>query len=274
MSHRSPRPFRRRAVAVATMAAVGLALGAGIASAHVSVNPSTVVAGSYSKITFRVPNESAKADTVKVSVQFPLDHPFASVSVKKEPGWTAAVTTSKLAKPLSDDDNASITQAVSSITWTADASGRISLGQFAEFDLSVGPVPNVASLALTATQTYSDGTVVQWNEPTPASGEEPEHPAPVLTITPASSGSSAAGSTTAGSTTTGTSSSDPSTAATAAAAGAPATGPTVTVTATPSAAAAASSDGTARALGVVGIVVGALAVLVAAVAVRGRRTSS
>ena len=261
MSHRPPQLFRT--VAVATMAAVGLTLGAGIASAHVTVNPGSVVAGSYSKITFRVPNESAKASTVKVSVQFPMDHPFASVSVKKEPGWTAAVTTSKLAKPLSDDDNASITQAVSSVTWTADADGAIALGQFAEFDLSVGPVPDVASLALAATQTYSDGTVVQWNEPTPASGEEPEHPAPVLTITraEASGGSSVASS--SATTTSG-----------AADAAQGAAGPTVTVTATPLAAAASSSDNTARTLGVVGILVGALAVLVAAVAVRGRRASS
>lgn len=266
MSQHSPHPIRRRAIAVATMATFGLTLGAGIASAHVTVNPSTVVAGSYTKITFRVPNESAKADTVKVSVQFPMDHPFASVSVKKEPGWTAAVTTSKLAKPISDDDNASITQAVSSITWTADADGRIALGQFAEFDLSVGPVPDVASLAMNATQTYSDGTVVQWNEPTPASGEEPEHPAPTLTITPAAAsgaGSSAPSSPGGAAATSGAAAAAPAAAA-----------PTVTVTASPLAAAASDSDSTARTLGVVGIIVGALAVLVAAVAVRGRRASS
>ncbi len=267
--------FRRRAITVATMAAFGLTLGAGIASAHVSVNPSTAVAGSYTKITFRVPNESAKADTVKVSVRLPTDHPFASVSVRKEPGWTAEVITAKLATPISDDDNASITEAVSTVSWTADASGRIALGQFAEFDLSVGPVPNVASLAFDATQTYSDGSVVKWDEPTPASGEEPEHPAPVLTITPANgTGAATAGTPAAGTATTG--------GGTAASGAAPppavtvtAEPPAVTVTAEPLAAAATpGTDGTARTLGVVGIVVGALGVLVAAVAVRGRRASS
>jgi uncharacterized protein YcnI len=242
------------------MAALGLSLGAGIASAHVSVNPDTALAGSYTKITFRVPNESAKADTVKLTVQLPMDHPFASVSVKKEPGWTAAVTSSKLATPVSDDDNASITEAVSSITWTADASSRIALGQFAEFDLSVGPVPKVASLAFTAIQTYSDGSVVKWDEPTPASGEEPEHPAPVLTIT-AADGAGAAIASASG-------------AASSAAGGA---APTVTVTAAPAAAAGAAvndSDATARTLAVVGIIIGALGLLGAAVAIRGRRASS
>ena len=264
MSRHSPRSVPRRAITVATMAAFGFTLGVGIASAHVTVNPDTAVAGSYSKITFRVPNESAKADTVKVSVQFPLDHPFASVSVKKEPGWTAAVTTTKLPQPVSDDDNASITEAVSSITWTADASGRIGLGQFAEFDLSVGPVPKVASLAFDAIQTYSDGTVVKWDEAAPASGEEPEHPAPVLTITTAADQAGAASSTAGSRTAAATSG---------AAAAGPAAAPTVTVTAVPQAPAAAvsGSDGTARTLGVVGIVIGAVGVLCAAVAVRSRR---
>ena len=219
-------------LAVAALAAIGLTTGAGIASAHVSVNPNTAVAGSYTELTFRVPNESAKADTVKVTVNFPMDHPFASVSVKKQPGWTAvATTTTKLATPLSDDDNASITQAVSSITWTADAAGRIALGQFAEFDVSVGPVPKVASVMFEAIQTYSDGSVVKWDEPTPASGVEPQDPAPVLTISAAAAEPAAAA---AAASTTGT------------------------------------DDNAARVLGVVGIVVGALGVLVGAVALRSR----
>lgn len=239
---------------------MGLTLGAGIASAHVTVNPNTAVAGSYTKITFRVPNESAKADTIKPSVQFPLDHPFASVSVKKEPGWTAAVTRSKLPKPISDDDNASITDAVSIVTWTADTSGRIGLGQFAEFDLSVGPVPKVASMAFDATQTYSDGTVVKWNEPVPASGKEPEHPAPTLTIN-AAAGNAASATTSAGQASGNAS--------------ATGSGDAATVTAAPLAAApATNSDATARTLGVVGIIVGALGVLAAAVAVRRRPRST
>ena len=36
-----------------------------------------------------------------------------------------------------------------------------------------------------ATQTYSNGEEVAWIEDTPASGEEPEHPAPVLKLTAA-----------------------------------------------------------------------------------------
>lgn len=225
------------------MSVLGLAVGAGVASAHVTVNPNTAVAGSYTKLTFRVPDESAKASTVKLTVDFPLDHPFASVSIKKQPGWTAKATTSKLSTPISDDDNATITQAVSSITWTADATGKISLGEFAEFDVSVGPVPKVASLAFDATQTYDDGTVVKWDEPTPASGVEPENPAPVLTISPDAAVTAAAGS-----------------AATA----------TVTAATASAAPAAGGDDSAARTLAVIGIVLGAVGLLVGAVALRGR----
>jgi periplasmic copper chaperone A len=236
------RPNRLLTVGILT--AVGLSIGAGIASAHVTVNPNTAVAGSYTKLTFRVPNESAKASTVKLTVNFPMDHPFASVSIKKQPGWTAKATTSKLSTPISDDDNATITQAVSSITWTADASGKIALGEFAEFDVSVGPVPKVPSMAFDAIQTYDDGSVVKWDQPTPASGVEPEYPAPVLTI-------SAAAQTTPA---------NPSAAAT-----------TAAVTASQEAATSSStSDNTARILGVVGIIVGAIGLLVAALALRGR----
>ncbi|MET3808013.1 uncharacterized protein YcnI [Nakamurella sp. UYEF19] len=242
--------LRGRILAVTALAALGLTIGAGVASAHVSVNPNTATAGSYPKLTFRVPNESAKADTVKVTVNFPLDHPLASVSVKKEQGWTAVATTTKLSTPISDDDNASITQAVSSITWTADASGRIALGQFAEFDVSVGPIPKVASLSFVAVQTYSDGSVVKWDEPTPASGQEPERPAPTLTV----SGEAA----------------DDHHAATSAAAGAPSSGSAPTRVATVSAAAISTDDSAARTLGVAGIVVGALGLLVGAVALRSR----
>ncbi len=247
-----------RPVAVGLLAALGLMIGAGVASAHVTVNPGTVEAGAYTELTFRFPNESAKANTVKITVNFPMDHPFASVAIKKEPGWTAKATTSKLATPISDDDNATITQAVSSITWTASTGSTIALGEFAEFDVSVGPVPRVDAVAFRAVQTYDDGSVVNWNEPTSASGVEPEHPAPVLRIS--TGGTDAAGKSTP-----------------AAAAGTPASGAAgaITVTAAlPGAVVPTGADNPARTLGVLGILVGAVGVLIGAFALRRPRVTS
>lgn len=187
MTSNSRAPSWRRGLTVLSLVAVGLLAGAGIAVAHVSVNPSEAAAGDYTKLTFRVPNESTTAGTVALTVTIPTDHPFASVSVKEIPGWTVVPTKTTLPTPVTEGDT-TIKEAVTSITWTADAGTQISPGEFAEFDISVGPVPDVPAIAFEATQTYSDGEVVEWNEPTPASGEEPEHPTPTLTVGAAAAG--------------------------------------------------------------------------------------
>jgi uncharacterized protein YcnI len=134
-----------------------------------------------------VPNESATVGTTAVTVTIPAEHPFAFLSVKEVPGWTVTPTKTTLPTPVTEGDT-TIKEAVTSVTWTADPGTQIGPGEFGEFDISAGPVPDADSMVFTATQTYGDGTVVEWNEPTPASGEEPEHPAPTLTIGPAVEG--------------------------------------------------------------------------------------
>ena len=53
-----------------------------------------------------------------------------------------------------------VTEAVSTITWSG---GELKPGEFTEFDISVGPLPDDAdSLTFKALQTYSDGDVVRW----------------------------------------------------------------------------------------------------------------
>ena len=130
-------PPARRVLAILTLTAVGLLAGAGIASAHVTVNPSEAVAGSFTKLTFRVPNESATAATTKLEVALPTATPFASVSIKPVPGWKATPTTSKLAKPI-EAHGTQVTEAVSRITWTATSKATgIQPGEFQEFQISV-----------------------------------------------------------------------------------------------------------------------------------------
>lgn len=165
----------------ATLAA-GSVLLAAPAAAHVTVNPSSAEAGDYSKLTFRVPNESDTAGTTSVAVTFPTDTPFASVSVKPHEGWTADVARTKLPEPVKSGD-LEITEAVTKITWKAEQGVSIAPGQFDEFDVSVGPLPEGAeSVAFPAVQTYDDGKVVSWSQPVPEGGEEPELPAPTLQL--------------------------------------------------------------------------------------------
>jgi uncharacterized protein YcnI len=162
-------------------------IGAGPAFAHVTVNPKEATQGGYAKLAFRVPNEKDSASTIKLEVNIPTDAPIASVSVKPVAGWTAKSETAKLATPVKTDDG-EITEGVSKITWTAaNTATAIAPGQFQEFEISAGPLPEVDQIVFKALQTYSDGEIVRWIEE-PSGGAEPEHPAPVLKLTKAAEG--------------------------------------------------------------------------------------
>ena len=198
-----PLPHRRGlaattgGIAALALAALALLALAGPASAHVTVNPNTATQGGYAKLTFRVPTEEANASTVKLQVFFPPSEPLASVSVKPHPGWSYRVATKRLSKPVTTGSG-SVTRAVSKITWTADSpASAIKPGQFDEFDISTGPLPTASSMEFKALQTYSDGHVVRWIQST-AGGAEAEHPAPVLTLLPASATASSATTTRSG----------------------------------------------------------------------------
>jgi len=163
---------RNRTLFVAGAAAVATLVVAGPASAHVTVNPNEAPGGGYSKLTFRVPTESDTASTTKLQVVFPAKPAFASVNVKPHPGWTF-----KVAKKG---------QNVTSVTWTPEAKAdAIKPGEFDEFDISLGPLPDSGTVDFKALQTYSDGSVVRWIEIPKAGQDEPEHPAPILTLTAA-----------------------------------------------------------------------------------------
>lgn len=181
---RRPLGAAGRLAATLGTAAV-LALAAPLAaSAHVHVEPGEVTAGGWTVLTVRVPNESATAGTTSVVVDLPTDQPFTSVSTEPVPGWTAEVTRAALPEAV-EVGGATVTEAPTTVTWTAEPGVQLSDGEFQRFSMSAGPVPETDSILLPVHQGYSDGTVVDWDEPTPASGEEPEHPAPELVVTAA-----------------------------------------------------------------------------------------
>lgn len=228
---------------------------AGTASAHVSVQPQGEAAkGGYAVINFKVPNERDNASTTKLEVNFPTDHPLASVMPQPVPGWDIEVTTSKLAKPL-EMHGKKINEAVSKVTWTA-AGSKIEPGRFQQFPLSVGQLPEDADqLVFKAIQTYDNKEVVRWIEEQKDGAEEPESPAPVLKLTEATGdahgATAAAGSDSADKGDTAEGAKDEQTTASAS---------------------SSSSDTTARVLGVVGIVIGVAGVAFGFLAGR-RRTA-
>ncbi|WP_239330992.1 YcnI family protein [Frankia sp. CiP3] len=232
-----------RGAAVLGAALTGVIAFALPASAHVSVQPTTAVTGTDATLTFQVPTERDDAATTKIDVQFPADAPIASVLVENIPGWTHEIRKTKLDKPITTDDGA-VSEGVSEIIWTASsADTAIKPGEFAQFVISAGPLPDKAgTLAFKTLQTYSDGQVVRWIDVAQPGQAEPEHPAPTLTITAASADSTDAhgGSGTA-----------------AAAGTAPNnTGATSGATAQTASRSADSSDGTARGLGIAGLIAG------------------
>ncbi|MEU9474242.1 YcnI family protein [Streptomyces sp. NPDC048191] len=189
------RNVSRRAVsrrAVSRVAAAGAVAGTAVlalsvpAFAHVTVQPEGAAAkGGYAVVDFKVPNERDNASTTEVEVDFPADHPLASVMAEPVPGWNVKITKSKPAKPLTVHGE-KIDEAVTKVTWTAADGKGIRPGYFQKFPLSLGALPeNTDQLVFKALQTYSDKEVVRWIEVPQAGQDEPENPAPVLQLSAA-----------------------------------------------------------------------------------------
>lgn len=161
-------------------------LGALPASAHVTVHSDDPVRGaSDAAVMFRVPDEESHAATVKVQVFFPTDHPLLDVLVAPHSGWRFRARTAKLAHPVTTDDG-QVTEAVSEVTWTADSTlSGLRPGEADDFVVIAGQLPDVSSVTFRVLQTYSDGHVVKWIVSQAPGATEPEFPAPVLHLSPA-----------------------------------------------------------------------------------------
>jgi periplasmic copper chaperone A len=185
----------RRLVTAGVLGAALAGLAAAPALAHVSVVTTDATQGGIGVITFRVPTESESASTTKVTVQLPPDQPLASVSVRPLPGWTHKETTAKLPTPITNDDGEQVSEAVSTVEWTAASpADAIKPGEYGEFSIDAGPLPKAPTITFKAIQTYSDGSQVAWIEESNG-GTEPDHPAPVLTLLPAAGPEGGSGAT-------------------------------------------------------------------------------
>ena len=157
-----------KTIALTASLILGSWLTAATAGAHVHVDSDHPVRGDIALVTFQVPNESEKGSpTTKVTITFPN---VGSVSTDVMAGWSAVL------------DRDATTGVYRSVTFTAAPDAGIGMGQFELFPISI-QLPDADSATFPVVQTYADGTVVHWDQPPPPSGEEPEHPAPVLALT-------------------------------------------------------------------------------------------
>ena len=178
-----PRTSRRRMAAASALTVASVLVAAGTAWAHVAVtSPDAEPGGEMALVSFRIPNESPTADTVKVTIDLPTETPVATVAVQPLPGWTVSTTERTLPAPIKIGAF-NVSKVPASVTWTATSGTSIGQDEFQIFSITLDPVPETTTVTFEATQTYSDGTVVKWNEPEPADGSEAEHPAPVLSMT-------------------------------------------------------------------------------------------
>lgn len=150
--------------------------GPSAADAHVEVSPVRAAPGSYPILDIRVANESPTADVIKVEVELPTDTPLLLVRFVPVPGWTTELTETTLPSPVTVG-NDSVTRAVTKVTWTADGSGTPP-DALQLLPLSVGPVPDTGALRFPTREFYSDGSIVDWNDPK----ESDDNPAPTLYV--------------------------------------------------------------------------------------------
>lgn len=169
--------------ALPTTAAAAVLLLATPASAHVTVDPSTTAAGSYTVLTVAVPHGCEESSTTKVAIKIP--EPILSVTPTRNPFWDAATSIEKLDKPTEDAHGNAVTERVATVEYTAKT--PLPHDQRDAFELSL-QLPDAAGTTLTfpTVQTCEEGETA-WVE-VPAEGgsaDDLEHPAPAMTITAA-----------------------------------------------------------------------------------------
>lgn len=176
----------RRVAGALMVGAVVAVMTSPSTAAHVDAKLDGAGPGGFGVITLGVPTEAGKPATTKVEVRIPDETPLRTVRPQPLAGWKLDITKRKIDPPLLKDDGTPVTEVVSTVTWTATDTD-IPSGQFAQFALYAGPLPDADTLALPTTQTFADGTTEAWTEPA-TGGEKPKFPVPTVTIAkPASS---------------------------------------------------------------------------------------
>lgn len=166
---RAKRNSRRLLTRTVTLAAAGLAGAVALAVpawAHVEVTADNPQAGAINvTVSFAVEAESSSAGVTGIEVQLPAGIPPADVTLAAGPaGWTLATTAGGYA-----------------------VSGpELAVGENADYQVRIAALPaDATSLAFKTLQNYSDGSQESWIEVATDPAVEPEHPAPVLQLSPA-----------------------------------------------------------------------------------------
>jgi len=144
------------------LVAVVAALAApGAASAHARVSPPVSLANELQLYSLAVPTEKANAFTTKVVLTVPAG--FSIDSFAPSPGWVRTL------KQTGSGDAAVVQQ----VTWTG---GHVPTQEDALFEFLAQPSRS-GTYAFRVQQTYSDGSIVDWN-----GSESAADPAPTIRV--------------------------------------------------------------------------------------------
>jgi uncharacterized protein YcnI len=150
--------MRRSTKTVLCAAAVAL-VAAASASAHPRVSPPVTLAKQGEIFTLAVPTEKANATTTSIELTPPAG--FTIDSFVPAPGWKRSVQQS------GSGESAEVTK----VTWTG---GKVPSGEDAAFSF-LASTDAAKKYTFEVRQTYSDGSVVDWNGP-----ESSDTPAPTV----------------------------------------------------------------------------------------------
>lgn len=166
------------------LGAGALALGLGVpAGAHISPDRDEVPAGGYTQVTFTVPHGCEESPTRVIAVSIPESIVNAAPQVVA--GWDVETTEEELAEPIEGEGEPQ-TERVAEITWTAQDGNELDPHFRQVFTVGFKAPETVGErLEFPIVQTCVEGETA-WIEETPEGGEEPEHPAPFVTVGEAS----------------------------------------------------------------------------------------
>jgi uncharacterized protein YcnI len=139
-------------------AAAGVALVlVGAASAHARMNPAISLANKLQLYSLAIPTEKANATTVKIVLTLPKN--FSIDSFVPSPGWH------RVLQQTGSGDNA----VVQKVTWSG---GDVPSGEDSLFQFLAQPA-KAGTYTFEVEQTYSDGSIVDWNGPETAAAPAP-----------------------------------------------------------------------------------------------------
>ena len=160
------------------------------ALAHVTTDPDSAPQGGEITLGFRVPNEEANANTTVGRGRLPHRPSPPRRRYRTAPGLDCRRSPRLISTRRSKPTTAPSPRPSARSSGPHASGGGTAPGQFQEFHVLVQQLPkDTDQVVFKALQTYSDGTIVRWIDPVTAGQPAPDHPTPILTLTPAPSDS-------------------------------------------------------------------------------------